>query len=41
METKMLLLLTYIEHKPCTNYHTDGKENKYRILMYQYYPIFY
>ena len=37
METKILLLLTYTEHKPSANYHTDGKENVHTIPMYQYY----
>ena len=31
METKIVLLLTYIEHKRSANYHRDGKENKYTI----------
>jgi hypothetical protein len=33
METNILLLLTYTEHKPSANYHTDGKENNNTFLI--------
>jgi len=37
MEIKILLLLIYSDHKYRDNYHTDGKDNKYIKLNYQYY----